>query len=271
MSQLKRSLGFPTLLALSISSIIGTGMFFAPAIAAGIAGNISILAWIFLALVSVYVAGCFGELVSIYPKAGGIYEYAKQTYGRFISFILGWIGWLTESIITSLLIVGAITYLLPEGISSITTIIISLCFILLLNLITFIGLEASSIMIISFAIITLAVLSLIILRGLFFINLKNFIPFFTHPPSNIFLAMFFMAETFFGYEAATYLAEETKNPEKVIPKALIYGTIIVGALALLLVFILLGIFNWSNLAKLQSPVFELSKSIFGVFGEYIGG
>lgn len=271
MTELKRSIGFVALLSLSVSSIIGTGLFFGPAIGAGISGNASILAWLILALVSVYVAACFGELVSIYPLAGGIYEFAKQTYGRFISFIVGWIAWLTENMITSLLIVAAITYLLPEQFPSDTKIIISLGFIILLNVITYIGLEASSIMVITFTIITLFILAIIIFPGLFFIKPANLYPFFTHSFSKVFLTIFFIAETFFGYEAVTFLAEETKNPERVIPKALIIGTMIVALSSLLLVVILIGTFHWSNLAKSQSPLLDISNRIFGGLGDYIGG
>ncbi len=271
MAELKRSLGFATLLALCVSSIIGTGLFFGPAIAAGISGTASIIAWILLSLISVYVAACFGELVSIFPRAGGIYEYAKQSYGRFISFIIGWTAWLMENMITSLLIVAAITYLLPEQFPVNAKIIISLGFIVFLNFITYIGLEASSIMVITFTAITIIILAVIIVPGLFFISPSNFSPFFTHPLPLIFLTIFFIAETFFGYEAAAYLAEETKNPEKVIPKALIWGTVIVALSSILIVLILIGTFGADGLAKSQSPLLDISTRIFGPVGEYIGG
>ncbi len=271
MAELKRSLGFGTVLALSVTSILGTGLFFGPAIAAGISGVMSIFAWIILCIISIYIAGCFGELVSMFPKAGGIYEFAKQTYGRFISFIIGWTGWLSSNIITTLAIVGAITYLLPEQFPAEIKIIIAVVMIIFLNIVTFIGLEASSVMVITFSIITISLIFAVGIPGLFFVNAANFIPFFTHPFSFVFLTIFFLLETFFGYEAAAYLAEETKNPEKVIPKALLWGTIIVAASAILLTIILLGTYGWQNLAKMQSPISELSVKIFGSWGEYIGG
>ena len=57
---------------------------------------------------------------------------------------------------------------------------------------------------------------------------SNFSPFFTFGMLSIFVTIFFISEAFFGWESTTYLAEETKNPEKVIPLALVIGTIVVG-------------------------------------------
>ena len=51
MTELKRVIGTGTILALSIGSVMGTGIFLGPAIGAGIAGNASIIAWIVLSLV----------------------------------------------------------------------------------------------------------------------------------------------------------------------------------------------------------------------------
>src|SRR3989338_2101460 len=271
MTELKRSLGFWALLALSITSIIGTGMFFGPAIAAGYSGNASLISWLILAAISVYIAACFGELVAMFPKAGGIYEIAKQTYGRFWSFIVGWLAWLTENISTTLMVVAAIDYILPAQFPAISKIAISLAFIIILNAIVYMGIDASSVMVITFAIISFIVLLAVIVPGFSLVNISNFTPFFTHTPSKIFLAIFFIAETFFGYEAATYLAEETKNPEKVIPKALVYGTLVVAFFCMSLTVILLGSFGWNKLAGSTAPLLDLSKNFLGNFADYFVG
>src|SRR3989339_1149222 len=158
MAELKRSLGFGALLALSITSIIGTGLFLGPSIAAGYSGTASVISWLILAAISLYIAACFGELVAMFPKAGGLYEYAKQTYGRFWSFVVGWLSWVTENIFTTLMIVAAIGYILPAQFPVLFKMGISIFFIIALNIIVYIGIEASSVMVITFAIITFIVL-----------------------------------------------------------------------------------------------------------------
>ncbi|MDO8741104.1 MAG: amino acid permease [Candidatus Woesearchaeota archaeon] len=271
MAELKRSLGFITILALSISSMVGTGLFIGPALGAYYAGNASLIAWIIMSVVSIYIALCFSELVSLFPKAGGVYEFAKQTYGRFTSFLVGWTAWLTENITTTLLIVTAINYLTPTQFPLIYKIIISLIFIIILNIIAYLGLEASSATMIFFAAITVGLVSLFVILSFFHLNIGNFSPFFTKPPVSILITIFFIAETFFGWEAATYLAEETKNPEKAIPRALLWSTAIMGVVGVLTAFALLGVFSAEKLSTFPAPINNLSLLLFGRFGDYISG
>ena len=71
------------------------------------------LSWVILSFIAIYMGMCFAELSSMFPKAGGIYEYCKQAYGRFPSFVIGWMTLIAGNITIAMLVVGAITYLLP--------------------------------------------------------------------------------------------------------------------------------------------------------------
>ena len=271
MAELKRVAGYGTIIALTITSVMGTGLFMGPAIGAGIAGNASIISWIILAAVSIYVATCFGELVAMFPKAGGTYEFSKQTYGRFLSFIIGWLTWLVGNIGTVVLIVAGVDYLLPGSGLVWLKVVISCLFLLLLNLITLLGIEGSSAMVMIFTGIILAVILAVVVPGARFVNPGNYVPFFTTPLSKIFVTIFFIAESFFGWEAASYLAEETKNPEKVIPKSLVISTAIVSVLSVLAIIVMLGIIPASELAKSGAPFIDTLRVIFsGVAGDRTG-
>ena len=157
MGELKRVLGLPAVLLITINSIIGSGMFFLPGIAALYSGPSSIIAWVILAVIAVYTSMCFGELVSMFPTAGGIYEFSKQAYGRFTSFIIGWMAWLVGNITTAMLVVGAIQYLLPiAGVEvTIAKITISIFWVIAFNAMAYRGMKTSSFMLITFSLITL--------------------------------------------------------------------------------------------------------------------
>jgi len=75
-----------------------------------------------------------------------------------------------------------------------------------------------------------------------------------------------MAESFFGWEGATYLAEETQEPEKVIPKAIVIGTIIVAVLGVFVTLISLGVIPWKILADSSAPLSVVSESLLGGIG-----
>ena len=266
MAELKRVLGFWTILSLAIASIMGTGLYFGTSIGASYSGNALILAWIILSIFALYISMYFAELSSMYPKAGGVYEFSKHAYTRFFSFLIGWIAWIVGNLTTALLIVGAINYLIPDTSKSLLKVAISIIFIITLNLIAFFGIEASAVLLIIFAVISVGILAAIIFPGLFLINTANYSPFFTFGVPSIFVTIFFMAESFFGWESVTFLSEETQEPEKTIPKALILGTLIVGTLGTLSVIVSLGIIPWKILIKSPSPLSIVSQHIFGGYG-----
>ncbi|MBI2655383.1 amino acid permease [Candidatus Woesearchaeota archaeon] len=266
MAELKRVLGFWTILSLSIGSIMGTGLFFGAAIGSGYSGNASIIAWIILSVIAVYISLYFAELVSMYPKAGGVYEFSKHAYSRFGSFLMGWVAWLVGNLTTALLVVAAIDYLIPDPSQLWLKVGISILFIVLLNLIAYFGIEASAFMLIVLTFISVGILMSIILPGIFQLEFGNYSPFFAFGYTSIFITIFFIAESFFGWESATYLSEETQNPEKVIPKALILGTIIVGFLGIAVNAVAFGIIPWKTLASSSAPLSLVSGSLFGGFG-----
>lgn len=268
MGGLKKVLGFPAILLITINSIMGTGIYFLPAVGAAKAGPASIISWLIMSIVAIYIGMCFAELSSMFPKAGGVYEYSKHAYGRFPSFLVGWITLIIGNITIAMLIVGAIEYLLPYPLP-VQKIGLSLLFIFVFNFIAFKGMRVSAFMLMTFAILTLIIAWSLIFSGFARFNAGNFFPFFVFPVSTIFLAIFFIAETFFGWESATFLAEETKNPEKVMPKALIIGTIAIAVMALSIVISAIGSVTWQEFAAFKAPLANLGTAYFGAVGEYI--
>ncbi|MBU0457161.1 MAG: amino acid permease [Nanoarchaeota archaeon] len=268
MAELKKVLSFPAILLITINSIMGTGIFFLPAVGAGVAGPASLISWLILSFISIYIAMCFGELSSMFPKSGGIYEYCKQAYGRFISFIIGWMTVIAGNVTIAMLVVGAIQYLLPVG-SPTLKIGVSLMFIFAFNYIAFKGMKTSAMMLITFAIITLGTILGLAIPGLFKFHPGNFTPFFVFPTSSILLAIFLVAETFFGWETATFLAEETKDGRKIMPKALIYGTIIIAVICVLSVITSLGVIDWKTFGQSKTPLADLGIIHYGIVGQDI--
>ncbi len=265
MAGLKKVLSFKTILLITINSIMGTGIFFLPAVGAAASGPASILAWLGLSFVSIYIAMCFGELTSMFPKAGGVYEFCKQAYGRFTSFLIGWMTIIAGNITIAMLVVGAIQYLMPVG-STFLKIGFSLIFIFAFNFIAFKGMQTSAIMLITFAFITLGTILSLAIPGLFKLQAGNFSPFFVFPVSSLLITIFLIAETFFGWETATFLAEETKDGARVMPKALIYGTIIISVICLLSVVTSLGVIPWETFGRSATPLADLAVVHYGIMG-----
>ena len=89
---LLRALGLPTAMAIVVGNVIGSGIFLKPGEIAAGAGD-------FTLIISVWVAGgvlcllgalCFAELAAMLPHAGGMYVGLKEAYGKLPAFLFGW-------------------------------------------------------------------------------------------------------------------------------------------------------------------------------------
>ncbi|MBN2457813.1 amino acid permease [Candidatus Woesearchaeota archaeon] len=297
MAELKRVLSKKVITFITINSILGTGLFFLPAKGAGTAGSASIISWLVLAAIAVYTIMCFGELVSMFPKSGGIYEYSKRAYGILPSFMMGWLTWIVENVTIAMLVVGAIDYIMPQGLL-LHKILVSLLLVALFNYITFRGVQTSANMLLAFACITLTMAFFVIVTSLIDINalmnfrlethfdIENLRPFFTQ---NGFLAnlsviaftVFLISETFFGFEGICFLAGETRDPERVLPKSLLLASLLAVGLTMVFVISTLGTTSdWSQLSQVAAPFADLiatttgttaqSIFVFGVFFAIVG-
>jgi len=269
MAELKKTLGMGTIIALTLTSLVGTGMFLGTSVGASYAGNGVILAWALLLALSLYVSACFGELIALFPSAGGVYEFSKQAYGRFVSFIIGWVSWLMATIATPVLIIAALEYLLPPEVGVIPRMAIAIAVIIVLNIIAFMGVDISAAVLMVFAVETVLLFLSIIIPGFLKIDYTNFTPLISGSWSMLFVALFFMLESLMGWEAASFLAEETKDAERVIPKALMITTFFAGLFGLLTAVVSLGVIPWQLLVNSTAPVTDVAKAVLGATGARI--
>ncbi len=288
--ELEKGLGFIAVYALIITSMIGSSLFFGISEGAHLAGSWSLIAWVLLGIVTVYVAACFGELIAMFPSSGGVYEFTKQAYGRFPSFLVGWASWIVSNVGSAVLVVAALEFILP-GSSTVQIfglevgrgtikVIAAIVLILLFNFITYRGIEASGIILIIFAAIVLILLVATIIPGFTIFDASNLVLTGGPPISMLLVTIFFLVESFFGWESASFLAEETKDPARTIPKALVWASASIAVLGVLLAFVLIGAYPSSQLGADPNPVLHLIKDVFpqaapvfllGVFLAFIAG
>ncbi|MBN1175430.1 amino acid permease [Candidatus Woesearchaeota archaeon] len=255
----------------------GLEYFFLPAVGAREAGLFAIISWLIMGLIAIMYSMVFGELVSRYPKEGGVFEYAKEAFGFFPSFLLGWMTLIAANVTIAMLMVGAIKYVGPN-LSNLFIAGISILFILAFNFVAFKGLKTGKVMLLTFAGITLVAVLGILIPGLINFNPANFTNWLSHESFAgfgfnvsglvggsviIFGTIFFIAETFFGWETVTFLAEQVKNPKKIMPNALVKGTVLISIFSLLFVIASKSILHWSVLANSSTPLADLASAVYG--------
>ena len=88
--QLVRAVGLFGLTAIAVNGVIGSGMFVMPATVAALLGRGSPTAYVVAGVAAILIALSFAEAGSYYDRAGGPYIYAREAFGDFIGFEVGW-------------------------------------------------------------------------------------------------------------------------------------------------------------------------------------
>ena len=109
---LERDLGLPSVLAISIGAMIGSGIFILPALALKIAGPAVIVAYALAGLLVVPAALSKSEMATAMPEAGGTYIYIERGMGPLLGTIAGVGTWFSLSFKGALALVGGVPYLL---------------------------------------------------------------------------------------------------------------------------------------------------------------
>lgn len=91
MSRLKQELGLARGIGLLSTSLLGTGVFAVPALAALVAGNNSLWAWPVLIILVFPIAIVFAILGRHYPSAGGVAHFVGMAFGSRLERVTGWL------------------------------------------------------------------------------------------------------------------------------------------------------------------------------------
>lgn len=88
---LDRALGLGQVTASGVGIIVGAGIYVLVGTATELAGPRVWMAFVLAAVLSALTGMSYGELASMFPKAGGEFEYARHVYPRRVAFLVGWV------------------------------------------------------------------------------------------------------------------------------------------------------------------------------------
>jgi len=259
---LLRQLGLVSCTALVVSNMVGSGIFTSTGFLAGDLGNSpTVLAiWVVGALCAVAGALAYSELGVNFPSSGGEYVYLTEAYGPTWGFMAGWISFLAGfSGPIALSALGFANYL-GHFWPSLKQENIAFTLDVGFTQLKFGGAQAAACGLIGFFTVlnlfgvkrvarvqnVLTIIKVLVLVAFIGLGLMagtgswgNFSQEAVRTSSNPLYAqfgisLFFIYVAYSGWNAATYVAEEVKQPEKTLPKALIIGTTLVATLYVLL-------------------------------------
>ena len=242
MSELRRSLSLYSLTMIAIGCTIGSGIFRTPGyVALQVHSQESvILLWLLGGVVALAGALTFAEMGGMFPGAGGLYVYLKEAYGDVVGFLYGWfiLFCSTAGAIAALALVCSehLCYLYGAGIESAYEMPLAAGIIVVLTIVNLFGVSIGEWIANLFGGAKLVGLAMIIGAGLFFANpdaaAANAVSTFTNTaPENMMsafaLGFIGVLWSFGGWQHASYMAGETKDPQRTVPRAMILGALII--------------------------------------------
>jgi APA family basic amino acid/polyamine antiporter len=243
---LKKELSLYGLIMIAIGSCIGSGIFMTPSqIAVHLPSPLLILlVWGIGGIVTLTGALTFAELGGMFPEAGGVYVYLKEAYGDIFGFLYGWAYLLV--ICTGAIAALSITFAKYLGflvpLNEKETLAVAVSAIIVATIINILRVKAGEIFSNVFTGLKLIGISAVILIGFFMgssgvMHIKPVSTVSTVPSGNfavVFgLALIGVLWSYGGWQHASFVAGETKNARRTVPRAMIIGSLVVAVVYLL--------------------------------------
>jgi basic amino acid/polyamine antiporter, APA family len=254
-----------------VANMIGTGVFVSLGFQViSIHSDFAVMAlWVIGGLLSLCGALCYSELAVALPRLGGEYNFLSRIYHPALGFMAGWISVIVgfpAPIAISAMAFG--TYF--QGIvPAASPLILSLVLVWGVTIILLVGIRTGEHFQNISTLLKIGRIICLIGAGIFFQQKQ---PFQLSPQPNDFATMFsvpfsvslvFVMYSYSGWNGASYLTAEVRNPERNVPWALFIGTIIVMILYVLL--------NWVFLVSAPASEIEGKPIVALISGQHIFG
>src|SRR6476659_3945058 len=285
----RRVLGLWQLTAIGIGGIIGVGIFVLAGQQAALnAGPAVALSFVIAGIASAAAALCYAEFAGMIPVTGSAYTYGYAVLGELAAWLIGWDLLLEYALIVAVVAIGWSGYVqhlmaglgiqLPvwaqgaigtgEGrVFNLVAALVAVAVSLLLTVRTEWGARFNTLIVA----IKVVAAALIIGVGVFYVNPANWHPFI---PARVVgpdgvghfgfqgvvtaAAVVFFAV--FGYDTLTTAAEESKNPQRDLPRAVLLSLGVSMALYLAISFVLTGVAPYATL-NTDAPVADAFKAL----------
>ena len=267
--ELARNLVFLEAMTLGGGTMIGAGIFILPGVAAENAGPASSNSFAIAGFVALLAALSIAELATGMPIAGGSYHYVNRALGSFFGSIVGWGVWTGLMFASAFYMVGFGQYIvepIPFLDGRVLVVLFGLMGLLFLVGVNYYGTEESG----QFQNVMIGLETVIILIfvavGVFYVDTANLEPFAPTGPSGIIATTGIVFVTFLGFEIIATVAEEIKNPGRLIPLTMVLSVVLVTILYVIVMVVSTGVVHYETLGDSLVPVSDVAAVSMGSIG-----
>lgn len=265
-TNLKRNLSLWDIVLFGVGGIVGAGIYAIIGEAASLSGEMLWLSFALAAVVALLSALAYAELVSQFPDAGGSFEYVKQAFGLKVASVLSVVMFFTGIVAAAAIAISFSHYLnrLVEFPPTLSTIGI----IVLMAVVNAVGVQQSSWFNTGATIAT--VLGLLSVAFFSFPH-WNYETITTWPEggtSGILSGSALVFFSFIGFEDLVKMAEETKDPQKTMPRGILIAGAVVFVLYILVAISAVSAVEVQKLAQSNGPLaFALENVANSIWAE----
>jgi APA family basic amino acid/polyamine antiporter len=271
-NNLRKVLGVAFGLAVVVGSTIGVGILRTPGSIAALIPNPALImsCWIAIGLYIMLAASSYAELTTMFPKAGGAYNYIKRAFGNYAGFINGWFDFLCNAIAPAYFCIVLSEYcilIFPQFTGKNT--LIALSFLTLFTAVNLPGIKSGSLVQKMTSAIKV-VLFLVLIVGCFTF----------HPDASqltetnqtaitggittaLFKALQLIMGTYDGWMSVSFFAEEDSDPSKNIPRSYLIGALTIAVLYVLINAAILYVLPVNVIAKSPLAASDAAAVAFG--------
>lgn len=278
-SRLKPTLSWPHLVALGVGAIVGTGIYALTGIGAGLAGPAVILSFVLCGVICACAALCYAEMSTLMPVAGSAYTYSYAVLGELLAWIVGWSLVLEYTVAASAVAVGwsahvaefvqAAGWPFPKellfgveagGLINLPAVVISIAVTALLVS----GTRESATVNIVLVVIKLSALVAFVALAFPSFDAARFHPFApfgygSHLDADgatrgVLAAAALIFFAFYGFDAVSTAAEETKNPARNLTIGIIGSMVLCTAIYIAVAAAALGASSYLDISRTGAPL-----------------
>ncbi len=273
-SNLPRGISLFSATMLVVANMVGTGIFTTSGFIMKELQNpwAMLVCWFVGGIFALCGALCYGELGAIFPRAGGEYVFLRESFGSLIAFLSGWISLIVGfSAPIAASAIAFSTYFfrmiqVPPSWSTVT--ILSSVVILIFSLVhyhsLYLGTRVQNIL----TVFKITLIVIFVIMGLLIGNgsMSHFsfaMDFDLSFQEKFAVSLIFVYFAYSGWNAASYIGGEIKNPKRNIPFSLFIGTILVMCLYLFLNLIYIYALNIEQMSGVLEVGTKAAEALFG--------
>jgi len=255
---------------IGIGAMMGPGVFALPSEVAQTVGPLGIIAYLLMGGLTLFTALSYSELGAAIPIAGGGYSFVSRTLPDPVAFLTGWFFWIGNTLACSLYaVIFALTiknYFLPE----LSVVLVVVITTVLFTASNYRGQAEALKAITVMNIVELVILIGVGVLGAFQVEPANLEPFAPMGLGPLLPTMAFIYISYVGFDLITVAAEEIIDPAKNIPRAILITLGTGVAIYVLLLYVMMGVVNYTDLAQTSTPFIFVADVLFGAWGRWAG-